>query len=401
MTLLALNYDVLVGVSSYLHGQDALNFALAAKATYAAAIPRVPAIINCYSSKYLWMLWHHIVDPSSDNPRRIRSLMISPHVEPPSLQFTSSILRTQYAEITTDILQAARNITKLTIGLTAILHDARSQPVIASLPRLVHLDLCQFSADDLSLISNLSGPLRTLHINCYGALDRTPPHLDALFAAALSNRKLQALSVVTPYLSRPCTSKSSFLPPHSSLRRLIFTGPGSLPEEVIQACFCLEAFGGDSFSSFPSDHDFLPPLKHLCVSDMDLHHLVNKNRLNSVRFLDLIDPSEVGFFVSYTQLVRALQVIRPLGLFLPVSAGTENDTWAIPLRDIPPTLRCLALSLDPPFSMNGPPEVLTRWLVRPTWLVHMTSRLHLLPGRPPHSTAFPPCRLPSPPHPCC
>ena len=377
MTLLALNYDVLVGVSSYLHGRDALNFALAAKAIYAAAIPRVPAIINCYSSVHLWMLWHHMVDPSSDNPRRIRSLGIYPHVvEASPLQFTSWMLRTQHAEITTDILHAARNLTHLSIGLTAILHDVRMQPAIASLPRLIHLDLFEFSADGLSLISNLSGPLRTLHIDYRDALDSTPPHLDALFATALSHRKLQALSVATSWVSRPCTSRSFFLPPHSSLRRLVFNGPGMLPEEIIQACFCLEAFGGSPFSSFPSDHDFLPPLKHLCVSDMDLHHLVNKNRLNTVRFLDLIDPSEVGFFVSYTQLVRALQVIRPLGLFLPVSLGTENDAWAIPLRDIPPTLRCLALSLDPPFSMNGPPEVLTRWLVRPTWLVHMTSHLH-------------------------
>ncbi|KAI0833726.1 hypothetical protein BC628DRAFT_1345072 [Trametes gibbosa] len=176
--LSTLNGDVLGELASHLRGRDALNLALTARKLHDFAIHRVAAALVCRTRTDLVRLHRHLLSEEPKRAFHLRSLTIlgtsfieRPWQEDPNWIFPKNTYEYSLATLLGDILQAAPNLTHLLLEHTAPLlqHDPRIALAVASLSRLVRLELCDVDTNILPVFNHLHSRPQVLHISTVNA----------------------------------------------------------------------------------------------------------------------------------------------------------------------------------------------------------------------------------------
>ncbi|KAI0350044.1 hypothetical protein OH77DRAFT_1593839 [Trametes cingulata] len=174
LALSTLNGDVLSEVASYIRGRDALNLALTARRVHDFSVHRVAVALVCRTRADLVALHYHLLNGQPKRAVFLRSLTIlgstfveRPWQEDPNWISPKSTYEYSLASLVGDILEAAPNLTHLLLEHTAPLlqHDPRIGSAIASMTRIVRLELCDIGSNALPVFSYLRSRPRVLHIS--------------------------------------------------------------------------------------------------------------------------------------------------------------------------------------------------------------------------------------------
>ncbi|KAI0366322.1 hypothetical protein BV20DRAFT_1002658 [Pilatotrama ljubarskyi] len=172
-SLAMLNGDVLSEVASYVRGRDALNLALTARRVHDFAIHRVAVSLVCRTRADLIGLHYNLLAGQPKRAVYLRSLTIlgstfieRPWQEDPNWTFPKSTYEYSLASLVGDILEAAPDLTHLLLEHTApvLQHDPRIGAAIASMTRLVRLELGDIDSNALPVFTHLRSRPRVLHI---------------------------------------------------------------------------------------------------------------------------------------------------------------------------------------------------------------------------------------------
>ena len=117
--LLDLNDDVLLHIMSYIHGKDALNFAVCSGRAHALADPRIGAVVVCRGRSRVRRLRHYMLSTLHGVPRA-RFLESLTFIEAP---------KDHLAQLIGDFLCEAHNIREF-------LMEARFHYFVANDPRI-------------------------------------------------------------------------------------------------------------------------------------------------------------------------------------------------------------------------------------------------------------------------
>ncbi|KAI0749848.1 hypothetical protein C8Q80DRAFT_1269653 [Daedaleopsis nitida] len=174
LVLAALNGDVVHEIVSYLCGPDALNLSLCARRLHDFAIHRVASRLSCRTPDDLRRYHEHLLEGPLTRAIFLRSLSIvgSTFIErswqdDPNWVFPETTYEYTLAALVGDILEAAQGLTHLMLEHFASLaeHDSRIRQVIASMPRLNSLELCQIDPGSLTLFQTLRSHLRHVRLS--------------------------------------------------------------------------------------------------------------------------------------------------------------------------------------------------------------------------------------------
>ncbi|KAL1949809.1 hypothetical protein VTO73DRAFT_8690 [Trametes versicolor] len=174
LALLALNGDVLAELASHVRGRDALNLALTARRLHDFAVHRVPAVLVCRSRTDLVRLHHHLLAGVPKRAVYLRSLTIlgstfieRPWQDDPNWTFPKNTYEYSLASLVGDILQVAPNLSHVRLEHTAPLlqHDPRIGLAMASMTRIVRLELSDVDSNILPVFASMRSRPRVLHIS--------------------------------------------------------------------------------------------------------------------------------------------------------------------------------------------------------------------------------------------
>ncbi|OSC99949.1 hypothetical protein PYCCODRAFT_1460532 [Trametes coccinea BRFM310] len=174
LSLSNLNGDVLSEIASYVHGRDALSLALTARHLCDFTLHRVAVMLVCRTRSDLVCLHQHLLAGEPKRAVYLRSLTIlgstfmeRPWQEDPNWIFPKNTYEYSNASLLGDILQAAPNLTHIMLEHSAPLfhHDPRIRTALASMTRLVRLELCHMDSNALPLFQELRSRPRVLHLS--------------------------------------------------------------------------------------------------------------------------------------------------------------------------------------------------------------------------------------------
>ncbi|TBU44330.1 hypothetical protein BD309DRAFT_43941 [Dichomitus squalens] len=239
-------------IADYLHGRTALSLSLTSKRVYDIAIPRVAAVIDCWSTGTLRALHHIMVRDNPLRARHIHNLVIRES----AMTFEEFYgrddeifdghdpkdLEPPVAPLIYELLMNAPNIRRLTIERFAALRrsDPRVVTAMASLPQLSRLELDGVPGDALaneSVAGNVhrtSGrDLVTLSLNCssWWYDDAYPP----LFRTISAFPRLVSLKLRHFSPDRSCRGPhhTETLPLYPSIQQLFLEEPSAAALDLV------------------------------------------------------------------------------------------------------------------------------------------------------------------------
>ncbi|KAJ2990247.1 hypothetical protein NUW54_g8527 [Trametes sanguinea] len=215
MNLVSLPDDVLLLIFSYLRGRDALNVAITSKRLYPLALPRIAAMIMCWTPIALRRLHRYMLSGPQLRAKYLRSLSIdvfavckdeqTDYLEPDTDERYA--VDVSQVQLLGDLLLRAPNLTELSLeGFHwCLCQDPRIGPALQSMGQLANLRLSTLGDSALYVLRECKANIHRLTLSYYlegdYSLGGEPKTLTALFSAISPFRNLRILKLwnFTPY----------------------------------------------------------------------------------------------------------------------------------------------------------------------------------------------------------
>ena len=360
-SLAALPYDAMHSIVALLSSYYALNLALTSRSFHDLAINQASTYVYGTGSTKLLSAWKCLVEREPERARHVRTLCVGHR---PRTEFAqedweahTSNEDEEFVEgrdpcvLVSDLLLEAQGTSRVFVGGTRFMEDARVSAAMQSLKHLVHLHvLGGYNHKTFAAIGALHSPLQILsiHAETYSIMN-TVPVLEVLIAIASHRTSLRALRLIGPtdmIHTRRALEMLEQLPCFPLCLRLVLAQSDlALPHINIFAAFPnLEAV------EFPYNwhSDVLTKVPRL--SHLQLYHRHSGSSLNtswSVRYLHnsssilLGEETRSGYVESQLSEVRE---VSPVGLHLELhmfSAVNKTAYFCDVLAPLTPRLRCL------------------------------------------------------------
>ncbi len=361
-----LNDDVLLLIFSYIHGEDALNVALASKRFYGLAIPAVSRQASCWEFGMVRRLCDYMLTPLDSQPRAryLRVLVILPaaffQVKKKGRRAgTLSLYGAQ--SLVTDVLEEANGLRVL--RWTADFRDLfRSDPgrLTDAIKSWKHLSVLELNVVDDEIISALRSvtALRVLTLQDkkveIGQEHLGLPALLKTLSQLIFLRTLSLNRFPGPGTPFGTTEESRAIPRFPSIADLSLYACSKNYFLLAQLCPNLSRLATTHPIDSPPSRTILPPaslrprwpaLQTLAISTRDLS-LCGLYLLNTVRELQLRDaPFENSFVPNILPL--ALPKLSPLSISIIACFRVENSpAWDV-LAKYEPGVRVLDIEVNP------------------------------------------------------
>ncbi|KAL1940158.1 hypothetical protein VTO73DRAFT_9109 [Trametes versicolor] len=392
-----LNDDVLLLIFSYIHGEDALNVALASKRFYGLAIPAVAHEASCWEFRMIRQLCDYMLTPLDSQPRAryLRVLVILPaafFVVQRKGRKSGTLSLYGAKSLITDVLGEASGLRVL--RWTADFRDlfksdsSRLTDVIKSWKHVTVLELNMVDDEIVSALRSVT-TLRVLTLRDK-ALEIGQEHrgLPTLLQTLSQLIHLQTLSLTlfrgtdTPLGT---AEGSRVTPRFPSIIDLSLDACSKSYFLLVQQCPNLSRLAVSYPVDMPPIGTLLPPanagprwpaLQTLAISTRDMS-LCGLYRLNTVRELRLWDTPFENSFVP-TTLPLALPTLSPRSISIVACFRVENSpAWDV-LANYQPGVRVLDIEVNPqtyrpwsdvwhdnvPKALNRLPLISLRLIVR-------------------------------------
>lgn len=347
VSLSSLNGDVLHEIVSYLRGRDALNLSLTTRRVHDFAIHRVASRLVCRTAADLRRVHQYLLEGQPKPAVFLRSLSIMgttfidrPWQDDPNWAFPETTYEYSLAPLVGDILEAAQGLTHLLLEHYAPLaqHDPRVGPSIASMSRVVTLELCQVDPDSLTVFRTLRSRPRHLRVSTVHTSSPSEARevLDFVHDALAAVSTIKELHVLDLDMSAiNCRPFTVPLEPHPDAIPLLFVHSLSVHwlSQLIDVAtlFPNLAVFEQHINSFQLERPVGNPLRRLSATELR----VQDSSAQQVHMLHLRRyPRDLQTFL------RTVGATSPVGLAL--HAFMDTSLWLRyweQLRDTAPRLR--------------------------------------------------------------
>ncbi|KAI0364315.1 hypothetical protein BV20DRAFT_956436 [Pilatotrama ljubarskyi] len=350
MGILALDYDCLRLVISFLDSRDVLHLCLTCKQLYDLAHHQILVNLHLLSVPQVrgFWKWLRTKDGHRDLALTIKHLGFWAN---PMLWFgpgDGNMESLRWSLV--DVLNASRNIRSLQLNVNMLLaHNVRIGSSIASMKHLVRLELADYDDATLMALRAIEAPLTSLRlsISSYNfSVDPKTPSLLAIFLAISRFRDtLRVLSIQVMQESAPRGVPPSQLAPFPALRVVTLSHNRHVPFDIYSLFPNAEVIKVYNFRTTLQDREGgLRSLKYLAAVPSEIVN--HARRFPRTPYLHLLGTSSGR--APRQSHIDAVHSVGPLGLAFELpSSNVGSDFWT-GLSAAAPQLKCLLVTLQLP-----------------------------------------------------